>query len=399
MRILTSLCCVTVVLWAPVVARADDGLSAISCASTTACTAVGGFGDAPLAEHWDGTSWVIQPTATPVGATQVHLDGVSCTSVDDCMAVGSARYATTTYFGYRRVPLAEHWDGTAWTLIDVPSADDGTVGMHLNAVSCTAADACIAVGVHPGYGSAEPIVAHWNGTTWALEPAPVPLPARSFYSALDGISCTSSTSCIAVGFNVADSQPYAALAEHWDGSSWTRRPVADVHETHDVLAGVSCSAPGACTALGASWQSVGVTVLPWPFPDVAEYSVRATQPFAGRWNGSSWSTQPTPWPATSASYLGVSCPVSNACAGVGVTFDGARNVPFATRWTGSTWSKQGSPLPVGAKGGALRGVACPAKDVCVAVGGYSDRGAVQHTLAEQWAPGSPWTMMPTPDPA
>jgi hypothetical protein len=47
--------------------------------------AVGSFG---LAEAWNGTSWAIQGTQTPAGATYGMLDGVSCTAASACTAAG-----------------------------------------------------------------------------------------------------------------------------------------------------------------------------------------------------------------------------------------------------------------------------------------------------------------------
>ena len=66
----------------------------MSCTSATACTAVGtsqsGAGaQLPLAESWDGTSWVLDTVATPAGATSSGLQGVSCVASGWCDAVGS----------------------------------------------------------------------------------------------------------------------------------------------------------------------------------------------------------------------------------------------------------------------------------------------------------------------
>jgi hypothetical protein len=65
-----------------------------SCASPSACTAVGFFGDAnglgqTLAERYNGTHWVIQETPNPAGVTSSSLASVSCTSTTRCTAVGS----------------------------------------------------------------------------------------------------------------------------------------------------------------------------------------------------------------------------------------------------------------------------------------------------------------------
>jgi hypothetical protein len=47
-------------------------LNGVSCPSSISCTAVGyyfpGSGRQALAEHWNGTAWSIQHTPNPVGA-------------------------------------------------------------------------------------------------------------------------------------------------------------------------------------------------------------------------------------------------------------------------------------------------------------------------------------------
>ena len=62
----------------------------VSCASETSCAAVenwvgGGF--RTFAEEWNGTSWSVQGTSTPPGATFSVLYGVSCRSTT-CMGAG-----------------------------------------------------------------------------------------------------------------------------------------------------------------------------------------------------------------------------------------------------------------------------------------------------------------------
>jgi hypothetical protein len=103
----------------------DVGLSAVSCASETACIAVG---DQNATEAWDGSAW----TTTHGVDLGSDLDGVSCTSVANCIAVGSWRVAQT-------------WDGTSWTALS-GAISSGTEGGGFDAVSCPLPTTCIAVG-------------------------------------------------------------------------------------------------------------------------------------------------------------------------------------------------------------------------------------------------------------
>lgn len=139
-------------------------LSGVSCVSRTACTAVEIYvnrsGHAvTLAERWDGTSWLVQRTPSPVdlkvaklfGVTLSELFGVSCVSMTVCTAVGGAGNSA----GYE-VTLAERWNGTSWTIQRTPNPA-GAKGSEFLGVSCVSKRTCTAVGNY--YINAGPPVA------------------------------------------------------------------------------------------------------------------------------------------------------------------------------------------------------------------------------------------------
>jgi hypothetical protein len=92
----------------------DNVLDGVSCSSATACTAVGSGVNAPLAERFNGSRWAIQPTPKVAGTQPVVLFSVACPTATDCIAVGDYSSAA----GY--TPLAEQWNGTAWTIRPTP---------------------------------------------------------------------------------------------------------------------------------------------------------------------------------------------------------------------------------------------------------------------------------------
>jgi hypothetical protein len=117
-----------------------------SCTSASACTAVGyqqlsSSRQVTLAERWNGTAWTTQTTPNPSGPDTNVFSGVSCASASACTAVGyyDPSNAEPT------APFAEGWNGTAWTL-HIPPSPAGTDDSPLNGVSCTAASTCTAVG-------------------------------------------------------------------------------------------------------------------------------------------------------------------------------------------------------------------------------------------------------------
>src|SRR6185312_2508029 len=120
-------------------------LVADSCTGPGACVAVGGYENragtqVALAEARSGTGWRIQRAPVPAGAVLSNLFGVSCTAADACIAVG---YYTGSALHIR--PLAERWNGTSWAIQPV-SGSAGSLASELLAVSCPTATACTAGG-------------------------------------------------------------------------------------------------------------------------------------------------------------------------------------------------------------------------------------------------------------
>lgn len=117
-------------------------LHGIDCRTASDCEAVGEYIDSSLVQHtlaerWDGSSWSLQSVPDPSGATDPVLSDVSCASTSACEAVGQFTTSGTTQ------PHAAGWDGTSWTLHAVPRAH-GTSDATLLGVSCPST--CMAAG-------------------------------------------------------------------------------------------------------------------------------------------------------------------------------------------------------------------------------------------------------------
>ena len=353
-------------------------LTAVSCRSPSACTAVGSYGNGQgtataLAETWNGTGWRIVPTPYPAGSFGSYLTGVSCAAAAACTAVG---YYYTQNFEDGPQAFAESWNGTAWTLRQVP---DGSLSpMFLYAVSCTSPAVCVAVGSYNGpLGSGLPLAEVWNGTSWTMQAPAVP---NGGFAELTGVSCTSATSCTAVGNYSQNQKPFAelALGESWNGTTWAIRGTPDPGGSADLIA-VSCTAATACTAVG--WALAGLS---------------ATRALAEVWDGTAWTAQAAALPAGAAqsTLAGVSCTVAGTCAAAGSGYydnPGAWHT-LAEAQQGAAWAIQATASPRGALGGAatalllyppLRGVSCTAATACIAVGSMaaSWNGAAWATLA------------------
>jgi hypothetical protein len=347
-------------------------LSAVSCASRRACIAVGYFTNAAgagvtLAERWNGTSWAIQPTPDPAGATSL-LFGVSCASKTACTAVGSE----TNRAGIT-VPLAERWNGSRWAIQRTPQptrAHDSV--SYLGGVSCASRRGCVAVGYSGNsFGTAGVTLAErWNGTSWAVQRTPHPSDARASF--LSGVSCAESVSCTATGFVINDAGFGVTLAERWNGISWAIQPTpTPTGATYVQLLGVSCASTRSCTAVGFFSDVTGIEVM-----------------MAERWNVANWVTESTRYPdgARYVQLVGVSCASPGTCIAVGFFNNPTGvDVTLAERRDGTGWEIQPTPNPAGATNNSLGDVSCPSKKFCIAVGGFSNSVGTGMTLAERYS--------------
>lgn len=97
------------------------GLYGVSCTSATACTAVGYSSLGTLAETWNGKKWSIQSTPNP--SSDSSLSGVSCLSTTACFAVGTWYSDQGPAYPYLTPEaLAEAWNGTKWVVEPTPPA-------------------------------------------------------------------------------------------------------------------------------------------------------------------------------------------------------------------------------------------------------------------------------------
>jgi len=310
-----------------------------------------------------GTAWAVQrsPNATLPGG---NIHAVSCSAAQACTAVGTDLNTSGI-----NVTLAQRWNGTSWQRQKTPNPPgntDPSVAPDLLGVSCPVAGFCAAVGAYQASAVGQVSMAEtWNGTSWTWQPFPVP--ADSSGAGLTGVSCTSPRSCEAVGSyfdNTAGTN--VTLAATWNGTSWSLQPTPNPGGFNfEQFNTVSCASPTFCEAWASgNAGNPGVTL-------------------AEQWNGSSWQLQTVPSDATVNS---VSCASATFCAAVG-------SGP-AYLWNGSAWTAQTIPAPAGT--GNLSGVSCASPAFCETVGEYNNGDVVG--VAARWN-GSAWSVQATPNPA
>lgn len=245
--------------------------------------------------------------------------------------------------------FSELWNGTAWGAQPLGQPPSGAAS--LTGVSCVSTTSCVAVGSVVGSNSAQkPLAETWNGSSWAAQPATT-LPARGD---LASVSCTSPRSCVAVGYGFRRAGVTAPLVEIWNGQSWRAESTPTVGKFNiGAFRDVSCAGPTNCTAVG----SYLVHRLDDDMGTLAEH-----------WDGVRWRVRGKLGPASQGTLEGISCLPGAACIAVGaVGLDqGQPGIPIAQRWNGRRWVAM--PVGVHGSGGQLQSISCISAHACVAVG-------------------------------
>ena len=337
----------------------------------------------------------LHPEAAP--NPRVEIFGVSCAVAGSCVSVGN--YDAV---GGAQLGLIETLSGGKWSAETAPlpkaAADPG---VELNGISCSTSTSCVAVGeFQDASGSEQGVIETLRDGTWSATLMPVPVGAGTNPGVyLWEVDCPTTGVCTAVGSYV-DAQGTEVLSATLGSGTWTPSTVSledfsplpnAVH--YQWLEDLSCAQPGSCVAAGE-------------YEDVNG----AFQLFTDTLSGSVWHTSPLPLtgldPASVSDFAAdgvlpldnsISCPQVGWCVLVGEyrgTDTGTRG--FISTLSGGRWTSETAPLagldPASRTEPAaqLLGVSCPQEGHCLAVGTYADGRGTPRNLIETLS-GSTWT--------
>jgi hypothetical protein len=286
----------------------------------------GGYGGAAIL-HWDGSTWSLVPH--PQGPSDTLYDIIAI-AADDVWAVG----ASSDENGNRPTGLIEHWDGEAWAV--VPAADPGTTYWQLEGIAASGSNDVWAVGnaTDPDYVGGT-LIEHWDGTAWSIVESPSPKPqplTGSATGALNDVTVISPTDAWAVGEvgNVAPVGASNTLIEHWDGTSWTVVQSPDVVgkdlEPHDILFSVAGGGPNDVWAVGTYNDTL------------SGYGGKGDHVLIEHWDGQAWQSIDAPTVGAWSRLFGVTA-FGNEMWAVG-SFENETGDSFGAlvlHWDGSTW--------------------------------------------------------------
>jgi hypothetical protein len=267
-----------------------------------------------------------------------------------------------------------------------PIADPGAPQYGLDDVSCSASNACTGVGFAYTPGNAVPqvpLAERWDGVSWTVQATPTPPGVTD--SGLLSVSCPTASTCVAVGLTSAGTT-VGTIAMMWDGTTWSLSPlVTPTGATIVEAADVDCVSATWCKLAGTVGRADG-TSFPW----------------VATWNGTTWSldTVPVPASATSGALAAIDCFSQTACAAVGNFISpglaaAGRAPALAETWNGKTWHVDSAADPGGQT--LPSDVSCPAAGTCFMVGHYQNGAGHSAALVEKKA-GSLWLSQAAPQP-
>jgi hypothetical protein len=336
---------------------------------------------APLIAYWNGTSWTQQTAPNPDNSA--ILTAVAAVSPTDVWALGSYGYLASSPTAQWFKALAEHWDGSSWQQVPMPTPANSS-GMHLSGATVVSASDIWVVGSWADFGPGDgpvPLIEHWNGHAWSIVPSPVlPAPVADQGAQLYGVTAVSANDIWAVGY--IGTGTHRNLILHWNGTSWTRAP-APRNGAHSVLSGVTVISPSKIWAVGT-----------------VQFTYRkhvATQGFALRWNGKVWQKMPN---VQAGSLLAVTGSENDIWAVGGWSNGSGPGLPLIEHWNGRHWKnfpgRTGFPQSIRQP---LAGIATLPGGEMWGVGYHEDEHSLQsQTLIEHFRNGA-WSPVASMNPA
>ncbi|MHB8289168.1 MAG: hypothetical protein ACYDEY_08030, partial [Acidimicrobiales bacterium] len=366
----------------------SNKLNNVACISATFCVAVGEYTTrAGVAQNliltWNGSTWSANSSASlSTSASQENIiNGVSCVSSTFCVAVGFFDTSAKSYL-YQNLILT--WNGSTWSLDSAASLSTSASQLNvLGGVSCASSSFCVANGVYYNGTTYQNLILTWNGSTWSLDSAASLSPGTSVPTFAGGISCATLRFCVANGIYY-NGTTYQTLILTWNGSAWSLDTASSLSPGTSVTTyagGISCATSHFCVATGTYYKQGTGT---------------ADQNLLLTWNGSTWSLDTASSLSSSTSQpnilRGVSCASAISCVATGFYNNGTTLQGLVLIWNGSTWSLDdaASLSATGSNPSMPREVSCASSSFCV-VGGHYSNGTLNQNLILTWN-GKTWSL-------
>lgn len=306
-------------------------LASVSCPAVGDCVAVGTYRDASglqgLIETESNGVWSASEAALPSPSSSspdLALNDVSCSSAQNCVAVGDYHDENNAEQGLIETETAGNWTASEADLANLSTPSDPQV--ELESVSCPVDGSCSVVGIYLDSGNSYEglLVAETAGAWQPATEATLPDNASTDNSPgnpaqydlyLNSVSCAAAGSCTAVGsYDATSADDVEALTLSETGGAWadapeTAAPADAASDPNDALDSVACLSAGNCVAAGTYETTSG------------DNATLIDQQVAGTWSSPADVVQFTPYDDYEGDFMGVSCAPGGYCAVGGFTQD------------------------------------------------------------------------------
>jgi hypothetical protein len=344
----------------------NNELYGLAVVSANDVWAVGRYDDAggykTLSLHWDGSAWNIVSTPN-VGSKFNQLFSLAAVSPNNVWAVGASSNDNVLF-----QPMIAHWDGTQWSI--VPAAVAPGSSAFLYGIAAVAANDIWAVGyIQVGFSVQQPLIMHWDGSSWSLVMSPSTLPAN--HDNLWSVSALSANNVWATGSSTdAVTGNYSTFIQHWDGSAWSivasPNPSGSIY---NFVWGITPVSANDIWVMGRSYNGNS-------YPSLFEH-----------WDGNAWSVTPSPSEQFYNELYNAAALSSTdvwAVGRYGGGFD--NNIAMVMHWNGNAWSVVPNPNPPGAtENNFLYSVKAVSPQDVWAVGAYLKDSTRFQTLIERYS--------------
>ena len=361
---------------------------AITCSAVGDCVIVGryqtqsgagAFTDTSTNGEWAPAQPVAFAAGVEGGSDLAQLNGVSCPTTGNCVAVGMFTGAVGSS-AMSVQSVAGVW-GTAVPTNFAPGSENATPSSSFASVDCPTPGNCTAAGefvnaagddqamtdssTNGSWSNAVPM--NLTGSVQSATPA-------SFFTS---VSCAKVGDCAAAGQFIAASGGLEPMVESSTNGTWSNavpgtltaygstssNPVTVANEQRTTSVTVSCGGVGTCMVVGTFTGELYNQAFTWAQS-------------AGTWAAASTVTTVAAGssPTSDNGYTGVSCPTVNYCLAVGSFMGSQTTEPMTDAYTVSngvgTWA---NAVPVSASFtngsfASFYGVSCPSVGNCAAVG-------------------------------
>ena len=318
----------------------------VSCPSASQCFGGGTYddpvlGNLPAMLRWTGTNWAVAATSLPSdhapsgSVSSATVMSMSCPSLTRCYAGGTYRTRSNGTQG-----VLFKWASNRWSVAKAPlpanaspNPDATVAGM-----SCVSVSFCFAVGQYGTSAGEDGLLLRWSGTTWSPKAAPMPGGSQPVAS-LNAVSCPSATLCFAGGWHYDASASQQLLMLKWSAGTWSTvkvpLPAGAAANPQAGVAGLSCPSTTHCIAVG-SYVDANGNRQGFLLTRSATAWTAAKAPLPRGAGANPWVSLNT-----------VSCPSASRCtAGGGYQNTASQAVGLLLFWSGTSW--KAVPAPAGA---------------------------------------------------